>query len=648
MKGNIKPTKAQIDVLRSDWLTGTRNADYIHKNTKGTISNSVAEGASLSEFITNGKIIDEELLRDAREAAQNVVDTVTKEPVKVIMGMPEVSFTNGEIINVATDYFDDPSLSPGQKLDLLIGFSVHEACHINHTDMKRTEILMDEEERKNPLVARLKMNLMNIIEDERIEHILGEAPENGGDGMPGLTDYIAVCKKHIFGKYIEEEKTMGEHNECIPRFLNALTLAVRYPSSLTEKMAEDNYEPLSKARKVLTPFPKSQTGVEQAADSIIEIMKDMIKEEQEQQKREKEQGTEKGQGQQNQSGQSGQSGQQKQSGQQGQSPSDNKTQNKGITKKELEQAFNAALNSEQAQKELKNIEKALDASTRKGSKDSRAINGKQSCSYINGDSEKDSGEGAGGRNSVTYIAKRKGDENKYNAAYNKVRPYVPAMAKALRCKMDEKEYSLRGQKNGKLDTNKLISYSIGSENIFRKKSTITTETACICILIDESGSMSKQRMTAAREAAVLINEAVKSIKNLELFVYGFTNNELNIYAERKMVDRYALGSTKSDGGTPTAEAMRVSAKRIRKMTSSKCLMLVITDGCPNDRAATILQDQTLGKKGFIPVGVDIVGGNAVKDIFKRSISICDLKLLASEVGRIVKKELAGALNKYAS
>ncbi len=168
------------------------------------------------------------------------------------------------------------------------------------------------------------------------------------------------------------------------------------------------------------------------------------------------------------------------------------------------------------------------------------------------------------------------------------------------------------------------------------------------MLIDESGSMSSRRLAQSRQAAVLVNEAVKGIPNLELFVYGFTTNELNIYHERKAVSRYALGSTKADGGTPTAQAMGIAARRVRRLTSSRCLMMVLTDGCPDNERATKEQDRLLARQGFVPVGVDIAGGTAVQDIFCDAISVEDVGDLAPFVGKLVKNRLLRNIRRHES
>lgn len=652
MSEKKRPTKTQIDLLMSDWLCGSRDGEtFIHKDTRGAIRNTVSKNGNLSDYAIGNleRIPQDDILKQAREIAQGVVNGMTDKVIKVSLGSAG-SFTDGEQINIATDYFDDASLSVGDKIDILTGYSIHEACHVNHSDFGQLERLCKED----PAIADLKKDIMNIIEDERIEHLLGESIENGGDGMPGLSDYLGCCKRRSFGNY---EKNLKAENvnlqKRVPKFLNSLLKAVRYPSALTEREVTDNFNELDAARKTLTPFPKSITGVESAADRIIDIMRDMMNEDLEEKSRcernREQSGSDR---QQQQSSPSSSSNSQGETGRQNQEQG-SQPDGQGArqpTRQEIDQALKDAVGDSDTRKLLEQIKKSIEqpkAGYEKNASCMKGPDGDAVKDFINGDCEKN--DNAGGTNGIKFIRRAKGEKRSYDISLQAVKKWVPAMAKALRCKTLDRDYELMGMKSGKLNTNKLVSLKTGNVNIFTRSGSITADSACICILIDESGSMKHNgRQKGARDTAVLINEAVKHIPNLELFVYGFTNNELNIYCERKKADRWALGSTKANGGTPTAAAMETAARRIRRLTQSDCLMLVITDGYPNDTHATVEQDKLLAKKGFVPVGVDIAGAEQTSNIFKESISTSDMNRLAPFLGQIVKKHLMRSIRSHDS
>lgn len=632
------PTQSQVETLMSDWLQGSRDGEtFIHKDTRGAIQKK-RTGSALSEYSRGdlSGLAPSEVLRQSRIIAQGVVDGMTDRPIRVMLG-GSTSFTDNETINVATDYFDDDSLSTGEKIDILTGYSIHEACHIRHSDFKRLSAKRDDD----PAINRLKRDVDNILEDERIEQLLGTPQEDGGDGMPGLSDYLGCCKRHSFGTY-EAAKQSGQVTERIPQFLNALVGAIRYPSMLTEDMVRKNFKELDEVRKILRPFPKSPKGVMAATDRIVEVMKEMLDDDRQQQdsqsgKQSKDKKQQPGNGNATPDAPSGsRSG--KNGGKQG-------GQGGGDATKKLAEA----LSSSQAQNILSAAETATAAPKAEGNNAACIKSSNDEKSYVNGECEKDGGDGAGGSNSITYIVPAQGSKDSYSVALASVKRYVPAMAKALRCRSTDKDYELQGEKNGKLNTNKLVLLKTGNTNIFSKRGTITSDKACVCLLIDESGSMrGGGRKEATREAAVLINEAIRHISQIRLFIYGYTDNHLTVYAEGGREDRWALGSTKATGGTPTAEAMRIASSRIRRMTDDGCLMLVLTDGQPNDVAATQQQDALLAKRRFVVVGVDLVGGKCVEDVFRNSISTNDMKTLAPQIAGYVKKKLKKMMTRHDS
>ena len=644
MENNKKtPTKTQIEVMMSDWFRNLRQqGTFIHKDTKGTMK---VKGSELSEFIIGS--IDEsktlEIIASAREIAQNTVNSMTSVPVQVKVG-GSTSATNGEVINVATNFFDDSRLTLQQKIDLLIGFSIHEACHINHTDMTVLEKIRKSKDSEQ--IKRLKLDIQNIIEDERIEYLLGDSEHPEGDAMPGFSDFLHCCKEYAFGKY-SDGLTGDAIKDPLNKFINTLVAAVRFPSMLTEDLIVDQYDNLKKVKDILTPFPLSQKGVVDATDRIMDVIYDMVEDDMKQQQEQQ---------QASQSGNPGSSGSAGSNNQQSSENNDQQNKNDGQgnkkqnpSKDEVKQQLENMLNSQESEKLLQKMESLSQMSSGDKSQNqaydiSRDYNKAQ---YANGEAEKVEticeGGYYGGRAQTTYLISMNDNKPQYDLSLGRIKRYIPAMSKSLRCKTTDKDYELQGMKSGKLNTNKLVTLKTGNQNVFSKKGTVSCDSACVCILIDESGSMSG-RLKDARDAAVLINEAVRRIPNLELFSYGFTDDEMNIYCERNKSSRYALGNTRASGGTPTGTAMKIAGQRIRRLTSSKCLMLVLTDGAPDSKMLVQKQDQELRRQGIIPIGVGIQDA-PVQDSFMDSVSIADISQLPVELGRLMKKKLQKMLKK---
>ena len=625
------PTESQIRVVMSDWLGNLRQKDegnYIHRG-KGGIR-TARKGTMTDYLIGDVDSLDElELIKRSRMAAEQVVNAVVNEPAVIQVGPGGSWHTTQDgrhEIRLATDYFDDPDLSAHEKADIMLGLAAHEAAHGAYTETDAIEGMLKGEK---GAFADLKHQIWNVIEDERIEFLLG-------DERPGLAASIGATKGYYFKKLLNNMKTSGQMpTEPLPKLLAALTQAVRYPSEMTREQVEENFDELNEIRRILTPYPLTSEGAWDAAARVMEVVRKLAKDEA---KKQKEQ----------QDGTPG-SGEEDGNGGNSSSPSSQDKSSKGKdpkgsnpTKAETDDALRKMLSTEQA----KNVLQALKQDDEKGdpSKVSQAINNgcnsDKNLQYVNQDDAELSSGGPG--NPRQYVFKPKGDQGAYLSALSAVRAYIPAMSKVLSCKGQEVDYELHGLPSGRLNTNRLVAFRAGNRNIFDKQGTVTCSSASVVMLIDESGSMSGNREQRAREAAILINEAIARIPNVNFYCYGYTSEELCVYAENGRTSKWALSATSSKGGTPTGLAMKLASERVRRFTSDPVLMLVLTDGAPDSSKEVIEQDRELRTKKFHPIGIGIQS-NAVSRTFKDYVVMNDISTLAVDLGRMTKKILNSML-----
>lgn len=629
-----QPTDTQIDVLMSDWLGNLRlkkEGNYTHKG-RGGIKRK--ESTTMREYLLgNVRQMDMlDLMKTARIGAEKVINTVTPRPVHIELGgagsFNGTTSDGREVINLATDYFDDNSLTSDEKVDILLGLASHEAAHSAYTDHSLTE---DELGKEEQMLQQLKHNIWNIIEDERIEYHLGEE-------RPGLADCIGATKGYYFDKLLQAMKTAGKMpTEPIPKLLAAITQAVRYPSEMTREQVIDNFDELDAVRTILTPYPLSPEEAWEATDRIMDVVKETAKKElqKQQQKEQKEQKEQQQQQEQKQQQDPSEGkGAPQPSGEKGKEKAPSPSANP--SKEDIAKAVSNALSTKEGQAVMEAIKKDLQKSD--GSNKSVSTARSENTEFINNDDSERMSIGAGGGRPNTFVRKPKGNPEVYNRSLTKVRAYIPAMARALTCKSEETEYVLLSQPRGKLDTNKLVSFLIGNDNIFRKEGTITCSSASVCMLIDESGSMSGMLLHAAREAAILVNEAIKRIRNVNFYCYGFTTNQLNVYAEGGKTSPWALSETRASSGTPTGLSMFLAAQRVRRYTRNPVLMLVLTDGYPDNNELVIRADNELRKDGFIPVGVGILT-DAVRNGYKEHIVMDDISRFAIEMGKLTRNKL---------
>lgn len=611
------PTDSQIDVLMSDWLGNLRmkkEGNYTHKGSGGIRK---TEPTTMRQYLLGNvrRMDDLDLMKNARIGAEKVINSVTPRPVKIVLGgngsYNAKSPDGREVINLATDFFDDNTLTKEQKVDILFGLASHEAAHSAYTDSSLTE---RELKKEDPRLQQLKHNIWNIIEDERIEYHLGE-------DRPGLADCIGATKGYYFDRLIERMKTGGQMpTEPIPKLVAAITQAVRYPSEMTREQVIDNFDELDAVRTALTPYPLSPEEAWEATERVMDIIRDKAKEEIKKQQQQDQQ-QDNGDGKPQDNGKTPEKQNEKESSSSGE-PDENDTA----------QAIANAMQSEQG----KAVMDAITKDNKKTSPDNKCPMSSEQADYVNDDDSERMGAGGGCPN--TFVKKPKGSPEKYNQSLSKVRQYIPAMARVLTCKSEESEYVLLGQPRGKLDTNKLVSFLVGNDNIFRKEGRVTCSGSSVCMLIDESGSMNGPLCQAAREAAILVNEAVKRIRNVNFFCYGYTTDRLNVYAEAGRTSPWALSETDADSGTPTGSAMQLAAERVRRFSRDPVLMLVLTDGYPDNNNRVIEADMELRKKRFIPIGVGILT-DAVRNGFKEYLIMDDISRFAQEMGKLTRNKL---------
>lgn len=619
------PTKEQIKVLMSDWLQGMdRDKRHVHRNTRGTIKKTVENHYSENLIGDISDLSKMEQLKLSRTMAENIIAMMTDDKIHVRVGNTgNQSFTSGHEIYLSTDFFDIPDsvCPPGRKADILAGLAVHEAAHQCYTDFEK----LDAAEKHNDGLDELRHIINNILEDERIEWHVGEE-------RPGLADFLAVTKDHYFNssefnRDLRDE-TLTESKNRVEKLVDALLLSVRFPSALDEKTVSQYWKELYELKSVLTPYPKSTQALISTSEKVIDVLKKLVKEDMEQQQ---------------QSGSGNGQGDEKQSSDQKQAGTNGQGGQKAPTESQVKEEIKRQLASGTVKKAIEDAQSLSSVNTNK-KQDSGAVMNNNDADYVNGDNERASGASGG---EIKYVKKACPSVESYAARERYVRKYVPAMRKVLACKATDRDYALRGMPYGKLNTNKLVSFKSGNSNIFDKQSSVTVESISLCLVIDESGSMSGEKKRSAELTAVLIEQAVKDIAKIRFYAYGFSGESpLFVYSEPGFKNKKTLGSLRAAGGTPAGDAMMIAAHRIRRQFKGKCLMLVITDGMPNSVSKMRKADEDLRKNGFITIGIGIDDASRrIGDIMKETVMMTDISKLPTQLGKYTKKYLLKLMEK---
>lgn len=652
--------KELIEKLSKDWLERDGES-FVKIRTKGRLGweESLKEGTPYSSYLLDSPSM-EELIKRAYALARNTIsamDIPSKVTVRLGGGG---SCTEGRNVYVATDYFDDDALATGEKLDIFLGLTAHEGSHLLYTEFP----MMRKAAGVHPLCAKL----LNIIEDERIERNLGE-------DKPGLANYLKAVKRHYFGRY--SGMTGGSEDASpLQKILNCILGIIRYPRLLREEEMVEFGELLLKVEKILTPYPDSTASAERAAEKIFELII-------------KEYGRESGSGKEDsgkgnpspedsenespspeESDDSTDGSDAGESGEGTDSESDSGEENAKDTEEDRPLEMSREESVKAMESDLEKIADALEEVA--GGPVQPDIEG---CSSLRGDRMADAvstdrellakiceGEVETGSSKDVIFTRQKEYRDGYMSALEEVKQYVPAVRKVIKGRCVEYSLTHLGMRSGVLDTGKLAEAVQGVPTVYKRQGEVRSDRACVCMLVDESGSMYRHgRMLAARKTAVLLNEALSSIPNIELFIYGHTADcersgitELNIYREKGFAPKYALGSLEPRSNNRDGLAILETALRVRKQTKEEVLMFIISDGEP--AAENYFGMRAIGHTkecvekaeamGFRIVQICINANYDPALMFRHFIKMENLGTLARDLGREIAKALSSKIKTH--
>lgn len=621
-----------IESLSKDWLE--RDGDSfvrIRKTGRLGWEETLAKGTPYSSYLLSSPTM-QDLIQRAYPMAKQVISAMDT-PFKVNIKLNnDRSCTESKNVYVATNYFDDTSMSVGQKLDIFLGLTAHEGSHLLYTDFPQ----MGKAAHVHPLCA----NILNIIEDERIERILGEQ-------KPGLANYLKAVKEYYFGRYASSQESEDESKE-LPRTLrivNCILGLIRYPRLLKESEMMEFGEMLLQVKGILTPYPRSTNEAREAAESIYALIKE------EYHAKEKS---------------ADESSAKSSSKSSSESSESSRSSKKSSTNKEgMESSRRADKRFEDDYRQTsESIKDVAGAPIQPDMGERRYL----TDSDISDEVYKDHGilndicEGKVEIGSTCDVRFLKEPENhdRYKTALSKVCMYIPAVRRVVKGQCNEYKLTHMGMRSGVLDTSKLAEAYQGAPSVYLRHGEVKSDRACVCILIDESGSMIREsRMTEARNAAVLLNEALSGINNVELFIYGHSADEsstgetdIRIYKERDYAPVHALGACEARDNNRDGVAILEVAKRVRKYTKDEVLMFVISDGAPAAR-------EYIGKKaidhtkqcveeaekmGFKIIQICINASYDPALMFKHYLTLENMGTFAKDLGREISKALTSRIS----
>lgn len=221
---------------------------------------------------------------------------------------------------------------------------------------------------------------------------------------------------------------------------------------------------------------------------------------------------------------------------------------------------------------------------------------------------------------------------------SKLRSQLMGLVQAARRNRDFARRSGR-----KLDTKRVTRVLSGDTRIFKKREEKVQANTAVHVLTDLSSSMSGHQEQVAREASLAIAlalEAIPGVSPAVTYFSGYSNDPVRSAVRHgQSARRNAKHFVEpSRGCTPMAEGLWYAAYELSKMGEDRKLMIVITDGDPDNARACHTVLDLCSNAGIETVGIGICHPN-VKDFFDRSIVINSVDELRNTLFQLMRDKL---------
>ena len=528
--------------------------------------------------------------------------------VKVLI-QGQDAFTDGERIVIPTANPDDPHYQ-----QIAWGYLAHEAAHIRHTNFDMV---------KKASSKPIRKALLNIIEDVRIENELAKDYPGTRRSISQVIEYMVDTQQMCVPEQPEPASNLQAwllfRLRC--HFLGQKALTPLY-QAVDERVRQlFPAAAMSRLSAMLTAVPSlASTGeVLKLVDAIVAMLEEESRPPQDES--DADSGNDIGQDASNDSN----------------SSSDSQTPETGSSATGDAAETSDSDNSDQAD----NLRQALEASAAQFEPDTFA----QVAEVLS--------EQAEGHQGVTPLSLPQaeqamlGDEAILTLSASEsaqIRARLRGMVQSSQDNRNHaKRYGLR------VATHRLAASQAGESRLFIQRQPRIAPNAAVHLLVDISGSMGKpigegnrKYFHVANEAALALAMALEGIPGVVPAVSYFPgiHQEVSIalLPKQSVRHRAACFDQKPRGCTPMAQAMWFAANSLLAQKQKRKLMIVLTDGDPDDWAATHDIVDRCRRSGFELLGIGIQT-RSVEKFFPQSIVINDVKDLKRELFEVTQQLL---------
>ncbi|AFJ01683.1 Plasmid associated gene product [Methylophaga frappieri] len=519
------------------------------------------------------------------------------------------AFTDGERIVIPTANPDDPHYQ-----QIAWGYLAHEAAHIRHTNFDMVQ---------KASTKPIRKALLNIIEDVRIENELAKDYPGTRRSISQVIEYMVDTQQMCVPEQLEPASNLQAwllfRLRC--HFLGQKALTPLY-QAVDERVRQlFPAAAMSRLSAMLTAVPSlASTGeVLKLVDAIVAMLEEESRPPQDES--DADSGNDIGQDASNDSNNS----------------SDSQTPETGLSATGDAAETGDSDNSDQAD----NLRQALEASAAQFEPDTFA----QVAEVLS--------EQAEGHQGVTPLSLPQaeqamlGDEAILTLSASESAQIRARLRGMVQSSQDNRNHAKR---HGlRVATHRLAASQAGESRLFIQRQPRIAPNAAVHLLVDISGSMGKpigegnrKYFHVANEAALALAMALEGIPGVVPAVSYFPgiHQEVSIalLPKQSVRHRAACFDQKPRGCTPMAQAMWFAANSLLAQKQKRKLMIVLTDGDPDDWAATHDIVDRCRRSGFELLGIGIQT-RSVEKFFPQSIVINDVKDLKRELFEVTQQLL---------
>ena len=202
----------------------------------------------------------------------------------------------------------------------------------------------------------------------------------------------------------------------------------------------------------------------------------------------------------------------------------------------------------------------------------------------------------------------------------------------------------------RLDTHRLARVGLGETRLFLKPELKTAPNTAIHLLLDRSysmnanlldpnGKISGTRLSMTLSASVALALALEGVPGVNVGMTAFPGEAVDsVYRllnhGQRVTSRASAFTLRASGGTPMTEAIWFGAAALLRCREPRKVLLVLTDGQPDELASTLDILQRCRESGIETVGIGL--GLEVSHLFPKSVRIHALTELRTQLFELSK------------